>query len=66
MVCGRDSDGDGYPDMKLDCDNNPQCEKVCNEYTNVYYSYGYASHNYLSTVQKIYNKNHQRHVHLFL
>ena len=27
MVCGRDSDGDGYADMKLECDD-PQCEQV--------------------------------------
>jgi len=27
MVCGRDSDGDGYADMKLNCDD-PQCEQV--------------------------------------
>jgi len=27
VVCGRDSDGDGYADMKLDCDD-PQCEQV--------------------------------------
>jgi len=27
MVCGRDSDGDGFPDMKLDCDD-PQCQQV--------------------------------------
>ncbi|XP_065898098.1 low-density lipoprotein receptor-related protein 1B-like isoform X2 [Dysidea avara] len=29
MVCGRDSDGDGYADTKLDCDD-PQCEQdIC-------------------------------------
>ena len=27
VVCGRDSDSDGYADMKLDCDD-PQCAQV--------------------------------------
>jgi len=27
MVCGKDSDGDGYADMKLNCDD-PQCVQV--------------------------------------
>ena len=28
MVCGLDSDGDGYPDTDLKCDDQ-YCEKVC-------------------------------------
>ena len=27
VICGKDSDGDGYPDMMLDCDN-PHCVQV--------------------------------------
>ena len=27
VICGKDSDGDGYPDMLLDCDD-PQCAQV--------------------------------------
>ena len=27
-VCGRDSDGDGYPDMVLNC-NDTYCVQVC-------------------------------------
>jgi len=27
VLCGRDSDGDGYADMKLNCDD-PRCEQV--------------------------------------
>ena len=27
VICGKDSDGDGYPDMLLDCDD-PHCVQV--------------------------------------
>ena len=30
MVCGLDSDSDGYPDVQLDC-TGPQCEQVHNK-----------------------------------
>ena len=30
MVCGLDSDRDGYPNIQLDCeDSEPVCEQVC-------------------------------------
>ena len=27
-ICGKDSDGDGYPDMQLNC-NDTHCTQVC-------------------------------------
>ena len=37
-MCGLDSDGDGFPDVQLDC-TEPQCEQVHVQYTNTV-SYG--------------------------
>ena len=30
VICGKDIDGDGYPDMMLDCDD-PHCVQVSHQ-----------------------------------